>query len=124
MCRWADGRAGATVSLRPIGVSKNGGVWNDQACSQTRAFVCEVRPDDCPSDAGKIAPGQCGCGMAETDTDNDVFADCAESCDVDVNKQAPGVCGCGTADDDGDGEERRHHRGEALDEESMHEGVW
>jgi hypothetical protein len=75
------------------------GKWNDQPCGDLRGFVCEVRPDDCPSDPAKIAPGQCGCGNAETDADADSFAACADACESDVNKQAAGVCGCGAVED-------------------------
>ena len=37
--------------------------------------------DGCPNDANKIAPGQCGCGNPETNTDNDSNADCVDSDD-------------------------------------------
>ena len=32
--------------------------------------------DDCPEDAGKVEPGVCGCGVADTDSDEDGTADC------------------------------------------------
>ncbi len=79
--------------------------------------------DGCPTDANKIAPGACGCGVADVattyyaDTDGDGFGDPAsaqagftctvpggyvanngDGCPTDGNKQAPGVCGCGVAD--------------------------
>jgi hypothetical protein len=34
--------------------------------------------DGCPDDANKTAPGQCGCGQAEIDTDGDTLADCVD----------------------------------------------
>jgi len=80
------------------------GTWNDIGCNTTRGFICERSPDECPSDAAKYDPGQCGCGMADTDTDSDGFADCVESCDSDPNKQVAGQCGCGMADTDTDGD--------------------
>jgi len=39
--------------------------------------------DDCPTDADKSMPGQCGCGIADTDTDNDLIADCVDPDDDD-----------------------------------------
>jgi len=78
------------------------GTWYDSDCAATRAFVCEVGPDECPNDASKLDPGQCGCGTADTDSDSDGFADCNETCDTDPNKQAPGTCGCGQSDADSD----------------------
>lgn len=60
--------------------------------------------DGCPSDANKIAPGICGCGVADTDTDGDGTADCNDGCLNDADKTAPGICGCGVADTDTDGD--------------------
>ena len=34
--------------------------------------------DNCPSDQGKIAPGVCGCGIADIDLDSDKLLDCIE----------------------------------------------
>lgn len=80
------------------------GKWNDGGCNNARAFVCEVGPDECPSDAGKTDPGQCGCGTADDDGDGDGFANCADTCEDDPGKQSPGACGCGVADTDSDGD--------------------
>jgi hypothetical protein len=60
--------------------------------------------DECPDDPNKSAPGQCGCGNADTDSDGDGTADCVDGCPADANKTAPGTCGCGTADTDSDGD--------------------
>jgi len=60
--------------------------------------------DGCPNDPDKIAPGVCGCGIADTDTDGDGAADCVDGCPNDPGKTAPGVCGCGVADADSDGD--------------------
>ncbi len=60
--------------------------------------------DACPADAGKVAPGACGCGAADTDADGDGTPDCHDGCPADAGKVAPGVCGCGTADTDADGD--------------------
>ncbi|WKZ65772.1 MAG: T9SS type A sorting domain-containing protein [Flavobacteriales bacterium] len=58
--------------------------------------------DGCPNDPNKIAPGQCGCGVPDTDTDGDLTADCNDGCPNDPNKIAPGICGCGVSDVDTD----------------------
>ncbi len=60
--------------------------------------------DGCPNDPLKIAPGICGCGVADTDTDGDGTADCFDGCPLDPNKIAPGICGCGVSDVDTDGD--------------------
>jgi hypothetical protein len=36
--------------------------------------------DTCPADAGKTAPGACGCGVADADTNGNGIADCLETC--------------------------------------------
>jgi hypothetical protein len=58
--------------------------------------------DACPDDPNKTAPGICGCGVPDTDSDNDGTPDCHDSCPNDPNKTAPGACGCGVADTDTD----------------------
>lgn len=60
--------------------------------------------DGCPDDPNKSAPGQCGCGNADTDSDGDGTADCVDGCPADATKTAPGACGCGVPDTDGDGD--------------------
>ncbi|TAJ18205.1 MAG: hypothetical protein EPO68_08275, partial [Planctomycetota bacterium] len=60
--------------------------------------------DGCPTDPNKLAPGACGCGVADTDTDGDGTPDCNDDCPNDPNKVAPGICGCGVADADTDGD--------------------
>jgi hypothetical protein len=52
----------------------------------------------------KVAPGSCGCGNLETDSDGDGVPDCVDGCPADPLKIAPGVCGCGVPDLDGDGD--------------------
>jgi hypothetical protein len=60
--------------------------------------------DLCPDDSVKTAPGICGCGVSDTNTDGDTLADCEEECDTDPLKTVPGLCGCGTADWNSDGD--------------------
>jgi hypothetical protein len=58
--------------------------------------------DGCPNDPLKIAPGICGCGVADMDSDSDGTVDCNDACPNDPLKIAPGICGCGVADTDSD----------------------
>ena len=58
--------------------------------------------DDCPRDANKVAPGQCGCGNSDLDGDDDGIPDCVDDCPADPGKRAPEKCGCGTPDRDSD----------------------
>ena len=36
--------------------------------------------DGCPSDPAKTAPGTCGCGVADADSDGDTVLDCVDNC--------------------------------------------
>lgn len=45
--------------------------------------------DQCPSDPTKIAPGACGCNIADTNSDGDEALDCQELCDDDPSKTEP-----------------------------------
>jgi hypothetical protein len=74
------------------------------AVQVTKAYTMHVSDtaDGCPDDPAKDAPGACGCGIADTDSDGDGTADCTDQCPADTAKVAPGVCGCGVADIDSD----------------------
>ena len=55
---------------------------NSQAgftCDQPMGHVAN-NTDLCPTDINKQVPGACGCGVADTDTDNDGIADCNDNC--------------------------------------------
>ncbi len=81
-------------------------VLPDVGC--TGAFCADppdAAPDDCPDDPEKTAPGLCGCGVADTDADDDGTVDCDDACPDDAEKTEPGVCGCGVADTDDDEDE-------------------
>ncbi|HUN80273.1 MAG TPA: thrombospondin type 3 repeat-containing protein, partial [Phycisphaerae bacterium] len=92
------------------------GIWSDGATlyiagygynftAQRTEAVLWSRPDTssgCPDDPNKPAPGQCGCGVPDTDSDNDGVADCIDACPNDPAKSAPGQCGCGMPDIDSD----------------------
>ncbi|MEW6599519.1 MAG: exo-alpha-sialidase, partial [Nitrospirota bacterium] len=66
--------------------------------SDTVGDVC----DSCPADPLKIAPGICGCGVADDDSDGDGTLNCSDPCPSDPLKTSPGVCGCGMSDIDSD----------------------
>jgi len=73
------------------------------ACEAPAGHVPNAN-DGCPADAAKVAPGTCGCGVPDTDTDGDNTPDCLDGCPADPAKTAPGACGCGVADTDTDGD--------------------
>lgn len=56
--------------------------------------------DECPNDPNKTEPGKCGCGVAETDSDNDGTPNCLDQCPNDAGKIVPGTCGCGIPEQD------------------------
>jgi len=59
-------------------------------------FAVNTCPEDgCPADAAKHAPGVCGCGVADADTDADGVLDCNDNC--------PDVANADQADSNGDG---------------------
>jgi len=66
------------------------------------AHMISVMTDFCPNDPLKTDPGQCDCGVADTDSDGDGNADCNDQCLDDPAKTAPGLCGCGVPDTDSD----------------------
>ena len=52
----------------------------------------------------KSYPGTCGCGIYDTDSDNDGTPNCVDNCPNDTNKIESGICGCNVADADTDGD--------------------
>ncbi|MDX2169640.1 MAG: putative Ig domain-containing protein [Deltaproteobacteria bacterium] len=64
--------------------------------------IVDTAADACPDDPAKTAPGVCGCGLSDVDTDADGTPDCNDQCPADAGKTAPGVCGCGVSDVDTD----------------------
>jgi hypothetical protein len=84
--------------------------WVNEECNKgfQMGAVCEVSitpiMDCCLDDPDKTDPGECGCGVADTDSDGDGVADCNDLCLDDSNKTDPGECGCGMADTDSDGD--------------------
>ena len=93
--------------------------------STTTTTTTTLPQDLCPNDPNKTAPGECGCGVADIDADNDTIIDCVDNCpnaanqdqadadadgagdacDVcpnDPDKIAEGDCGCGRSEADSD----------------------
>ena len=62
------------------GDSKGDAGVTQTSCSQPSGYV-SVSGDACPTDANKFAPGACGCGNVETDSDNDLTANCIDTDD-------------------------------------------
>ncbi|CAN2041068.1 hypothetical protein GMMP15_260026 [Candidatus Magnetomoraceae bacterium gMMP-15] len=58
--------------------------------------------DECPNDPDKTEPGECGCGVPDTDSDGDKAPDCHDECPNDPGKIYPAICGCGVEDTDSD----------------------
>jgi len=69
------------------------GQWETRKCTDREAYVCE-RIDLCPDDIDKLAPGACGCGLADVDTDGDGALDCNEECPYDASTTVAGPAGC------------------------------
>ncbi len=54
--------------------------------------------DDCPNDDNKLMPGICGCGVPDTDTDDDGTADCNDNCPLVANPDQLDTDGDGLGD--------------------------
>ncbi len=94
------GGADDGLEFRPYFLDIDGDGYGD---SSTETSACAAPGDDwvtdggddCPNDPAKLEPGDCGCGVAETDTDFDTVPDCIDNC--------PDVPNATQADCDGDG---------------------
>lgn len=74
-----------------------------ESYGDTETFTeTEEDTDQCPLDDQKTAPGVCGCGVPDTDSDGDGTPDCKDSCLTDPKKTEPGICGCFVPDDECD----------------------
>lgn len=100
---WNSGQPNNTINQDCLVVEVgSGGKWRDEACEGLLPYVC--KGDGCPADPAKTDPGQCGCGVPDTDSDGDGTANCNDACPVDPSKIAAGQCGCGNVDSDFDGD--------------------
>ena len=94
-------------------VSADNGVFGDPCAGTSKriavAYTCSGDGGDaCPDDPDKTEPGQCGCGVADTDRDGDGTADCKDNCPSNYNPDQ--------ADSDNDG------IGDACDNEGGDDG--
>ncbi|MFN0009904.1 MAG: GEVED domain-containing protein [Planctomycetota bacterium] len=64
------------------------------SCTQPSGYVLN-NGDGCPTDPNKSAPGICGCGVSDADTDLDGFVDCVDNC--------PAIANTNQQDGDSDG---------------------
>ncbi|HET6339985.1 MAG TPA: C-type lectin domain-containing protein [Polyangiales bacterium] len=98
---WASGQPEAG---KDCGVLTSNAELGSARCADGKPFVCQRSPDGCPEDPAKRDPGQCGCGVADEDGDEDGFASCNDACDDDADKPLLAACGCDSErDGDGDG---------------------
>jgi hypothetical protein len=74
--RYSNWESGEPSGSGQCGSMLNTGTIADENCSDAKPFICEVSSDDCPMDAKKIDPGQCGCGRPDTDATGDGIAEC------------------------------------------------
>ena len=76
--------------------------WVSPLVGESKALlqITNRHLDECPSSAIKAQPGQCGCSVADTDTDADGVADCIDECDADSHKVEAGACGCNVPETD------------------------
>ncbi len=81
------GRSGGTTGSSG-GTSSGGGGGGEGSGGGCAGGDC------CPDDPEKDAPGQCGCGQPDDDSDGDLTADCNDLCPDEPTKTEPGVCGC------------------------------
>ncbi|MCB0608799.1 MAG: T9SS type A sorting domain-containing protein [Lewinella sp.] len=100
----ASGLSGGSLQIRICFLAESNSdiITIDNVSVPQTVSLCQGPPDLCPDDPDKTEPGVCGCGVPDTDADNDGTADCNDLCPNDPNKVAPGDCGCGTADTDAD----------------------
>jgi hypothetical protein len=71
--RWARGEPNRSGRCGAFTVNAE---LDDLTCTMRLPFICEVAPDRCPEDPDKTHPGQCGCGVRDTDANEDGFAEC------------------------------------------------
>jgi hypothetical protein len=73
-------------------------------CAASLSSLCTPGncQDQCPTDPEKYLLGECGCFVAETDSDNDGTPDCVDDCPTDPMKIVEGQCGCFNSELDSD----------------------
>lgn len=77
------------------------------AFSENYSWTFTTAPDLCPDDPAKIAPGGCGCGVPDVDSDGDQVLDCNDAFPDDesewLDTDQDGSGNNGDTDDDNDG---------------------
>lgn len=91
------------TALGPSGCAVDaGGLPSSDMSIQDPPDMIGVDVDACPDDPSKVDPGDCGCGVPDTDRDGDGVADCTDLCPDDPMKSTAGACGCGLPETDED----------------------
>ncbi|CAB1072282.1 hypothetical protein D1AOALGA4SA_1509 [Olavius algarvensis Delta 1 endosymbiont] len=88
-CHATDSRSiveAGCLNRSECAISTGNSVFGDPCPDKSKriaiAFTCDGGGGDaCPDDPNKTEPGQCGCGEADLDTDNDGVYDCKPTCD-------------------------------------------
>ncbi len=73
-----------------IPVAKASGSIRYISWSHSRPY--SISADLCPEDPSKTKPGTCGCGAADTDTDQDTVPDCIDGCRKNPKKYRAVTC--------------------------------
>eukprot|EP00500_Bicosoecida_sp_ms1_P008314 CAMPEP_0203816194 /NCGR_PEP_ID=MMETSP0115-20131106/14387_1 /ASSEMBLY_ACC=CAM_ASM_000227 /TAXON_ID=33651 /ORGANISM="Bicosoecid sp, Strain ms1" /LENGTH=888 /DNA_ID=CAMNT_0050725095 /DNA_START=131 /DNA_END=2794 /DNA_ORIENTATION=+ len=81
-----------TITIRDVDADGDG------YCDCVVAGAGTGNCDQCVNDAGKVQPGVCGCGVADSDFDGDGVADCVDNCPEDFNPGQQDANGDGIGD--------------------------
>ncbi len=73
---------GTCASLSPLCCTDHGGTPQEALCDADADGdgIDAACGDQCPEDPEKIAPGVCGCGVPDVDSDADTVPDCHDQC--------------------------------------------
>jgi hypothetical protein len=96
----ASGGSGATGGGNSSGATSGSGGDTPTGGSGSGSGGGCAQGDCCPDDLEKDAPGECGCGQPDDDSDGDLTADCDDLCPDEPTKTEPGDCGCDVPEPD------------------------
>ncbi len=96
------GQTGKTYAFYSIAKDQTGNLEDVPQAADTTTTVTTIT-DLCPEDPNKTAPGVCGCGVADTDSDGDGTPNCNDQCPNDPNRTTPGIEVCNGSDDNCNG---------------------
>jgi hypothetical protein len=104
----SDGGSGGKASIGSGAATMQGGSTTSAGMIGQAGVIDEglagaaacVEGDCCPEDPNKTDAGDCGCGVADTDSDTDGILDCQDDCPDDTDKANPETCGCGLPEQD------------------------